>query len=59
MGQSDSAYRIYKIIKGDSTNPDYFNWPVKQGAYVNSSGRPFYLGTQTMFILIHTHILQE
>lgn len=49
MGQSDSAYRIYKIEKGDSTNPDYLNWPVNQGAYVNSSGRPFYLGTQTMF----------
>jgi len=49
MGQSDSSYRIYKIFKGDSTSSDYLSWPVNQGAYVNSSGRPFFLGTQTMF----------
>ncbi len=51
QGQSDSAYRIYKIIRGDTTSQDYINWPANQGAYLNESGKPFTLGTQTMFFV--------
>jgi len=49
QGQFDTLYRIYRIERGDTTTPDYQNWPVNQGAYVNSLGKPFFLGTQTMF----------
>ncbi|MDQ3021789.1 MAG: T9SS type A sorting domain-containing protein [Bacteroidota bacterium] len=49
QGQFDPLYRIYRIERGDTTTSDYQNWPVSQGAYVNSQGRPFFLGTQTMF----------
>ena len=49
QGATDPAYKIYSITKGDSASPDYQNWPVNQGAYLNSNGRPFFLGTQTMF----------
>ena len=45
----DPLYKIYNIIRGDTTSSDYMNWPVNQGAYVNSQGKPFFLGTQTMF----------
>ncbi len=49
QGASDPAYKIYSITKGDSASPDYQNWPAYQGAYLNSNGRPFFLGKQTMF----------
>ncbi|MBK8552910.1 MAG: T9SS type A sorting domain-containing protein [Ignavibacteria bacterium] len=49
QGNNDPLYRIYSIIKGDTTSPDYLNWPVSQGAYLNSNGKPFFMGTQTMF----------
>jgi len=49
MGRDDPLYRIYKIERGDTLSPDYLNWPVSQGAYTNSIGKPFLLGTQTMF----------
>ncbi len=49
QGENDDSYRIYKIIQGNTTDPDYINWPVNQGAYVDSLGNPLNLGTQTMF----------
>lgn len=49
QGSTDPAYRIYSITKGDSASPDYQSWPAYQGAYLNSNGRPYFLGTQTMF----------
>ncbi|MEO8209950.1 MAG: T9SS type A sorting domain-containing protein, partial [bacterium] len=49
QGSTDTLYRTYSIIRGDTTSPDYLNWPANQGAYLNSDGRPFFLGTQTMF----------
>jgi len=49
MGRDDPLYRIYKIERGDTLSSDYLNWPVNQGAYTNSFGKPFLLGTQTMF----------
>ena len=49
QGESDPLYRTYTINRGNTTEPDYLNWPVNQGAYVNSLGQPYWLGTQTMF----------
>lgn len=48
-GQEEPAYRIYKITQGNTTDADYLNWPINQGAYTDSLGRPLFLGTQTMF----------
>ncbi|MBX7043556.1 MAG: T9SS type A sorting domain-containing protein [Ignavibacteria bacterium] len=52
QGRDDPDYRIYSIVKGDTLSQDYLNWPSSQGAYLNSSGRPYFLGTQTMFYSI-------
>jgi hypothetical protein len=49
QGKDDPAYRIYKINKGDSVSSDYSNWPVNQGAYTDSKGKPYQMGNQTMF----------
>ena len=49
QGSNDPLYRIYRIERGDTLSSDYLNWPVNQGAYINSLGKPFFLGTQTMF----------
>ncbi len=49
QGSNDPLYRIYRIDRGDTLSSDYLNWPVSQGAYINSLGKPFFLGTQTMF----------
>jgi len=48
-GKDDPDFRVYKIVKGDTLSEDYLNWPVSQGAYLDSAGRPFLPGTQTMF----------
>ena len=49
QGTDDPLYRIYSITRGNTTDPDYLAWPANQGAYVNSNGTPYFLGTQTMF----------
>ncbi len=49
QGNDNPLYRTYLITRGNTTDPDYLNWPVNQGAYVTSGGTPFFLGTQTMF----------
>jgi hypothetical protein len=49
QGETDPLYRTYTISRGNTTEPDYLNWPVNQGAYVNSLGQPYWLGIQTMF----------
>jgi hypothetical protein len=49
QGKDDPLYKIYKIEEGDTTSPDYQNWPVNQGAYINTNGKPLLLGKQTMF----------
>ena len=49
QGSTDPLYKVYSIIRGDTTSPDYQNWPANQGAYLNAQGKPFFLGTQTMF----------
>lgn len=40
----DARFRVYKILKGDTTSSDYRNWPVVDGAPVDSLGRPAQLG---------------
>ncbi|MBK8550626.1 MAG: hypothetical protein IPL53_06015 [Ignavibacteria bacterium] len=49
QGEDNPDYRVYKITAGNTTDPDYVNWPVSQGAYTDSIGQPLNLGTQTMF----------
>ncbi len=49
--QTDPSYRIYKIDKGNTSSDDYINWPVNQGAYVTSEGKPYQMGEQTMFFV--------
>ncbi len=39
--QPDNArFRNYKIVRGNTTSADYLNWPVDQGAPVDSTGAP-------------------
>ncbi len=43
-------YKVYKISAGDGpSNPDYANWPVKDGAPVDKDGKPLILGDQTLW----------
>lgn len=49
QGKNDPLYRVYKIIKGDTTSEDYLNWPASQGAYLRNPGRPYLMGKQTLF----------
>ena len=44
-------FRVYKINKGDTpaSNPDYADWPVADGAPVDSLGNPLVLGDQTLW----------
>ena len=49
QGKNDPLYRVYKIVKGDSLSKDYLQWPVNQGAYLDSLGKPFLPGAQTIF----------
>jgi hypothetical protein len=50
-GRMDEQYHVYKINIGDnaSTNPDYAQWPVDQGAPINNSGNPKHIGDQTLW----------
>jgi hypothetical protein len=49
LGESSPLYKIYSIFRGDTSSSDYMNWPANQGAYLDSQGKPFFLGTQTSF----------
>ena len=43
--QTDSPrFKNYKIARGNTTSADYLNWPVDQGAPVDSTGAPALLG---------------
>jgi len=43
--QPDNArFKNYKIIRGNTTDADYLNWPVQDGAPVDSTGAPLLLG---------------
>ena len=49
QGKDDSLYRIYNFYKKDLSAYDYLHWPLDQGAYFDSTGKPFVMGDQTMF----------
>ena len=40
----NGRFRSYKIVRGNTTSADYLNWPVDQGAPVDSTGAPALLG---------------
>ncbi|MCX6832851.1 MAG: hypothetical protein NT028_12110 [candidate division Zixibacteria bacterium] len=46
-----AAFKIYKIKRGDdaTSNPDYRDWPVDQGAPVDAEGKPAILGDQFLW----------
>jgi hypothetical protein len=46
---SDSKYRVYKIVRGDTISWDYQHWPSSLGAPVQSDGKPLLLGDQTLW----------
>lgn len=48
-------WRTYKINRGDNAqnNPDYADWPVEDGAPVDSSGNPLLIGDQTLWCVYH------
>ncbi len=43
-----AAFKVYKIKRGDdaTSNPDYRDWPVGQGAPVDKEGKPVLIGDQ-------------
>ncbi len=45
----EARFRIYKIYRGDTTSEDYLNWPVEDGAPVDSNGKPLFLGDETLW----------
>jgi hypothetical protein len=48
--QTDNArFKNYKIVRGDKTSADYLNWPVDQGAPVDSTGAPALLGDMMLW----------
>ena len=49
QGKDDPQYKVYNIYRGDATGFDYLNLPFNQGAYVDTNGKPFLIGNQTMF----------
>ncbi len=51
LGKDDPAFRIYKINRGDTDadNPDYRDWPARQGAPVNADGTPSIIGDQMLY----------
>jgi hypothetical protein len=47
--QDRPEFRIYRIERGNTTSEDYINWPVDQGAPVDSAGNPLLLGDVTLW----------
>ncbi len=47
----DPRYRVYKIARGDTreSNPDFAEWPVGDGAPVDSAGNPLIIGDMTLW----------
>src|SRR5207244_12434955 len=48
---TNQTYYVYKISQDDLRQPgrDYLNWPVSQGAPLNSEGNPLLIGDQTLY----------
>ncbi len=45
----DPRFKCYKIERGNTTSADYLNWPVQDGAPVDSTGHPLLLGDETIW----------
>jgi hypothetical protein len=45
----EPAFKSYKIVRGNTTSPDYFNWPTSQGAPLDKDGKPLLLGDATIW----------
>ncbi|HKQ18820.1 MAG TPA: PKD domain-containing protein [Candidatus Eisenbacteria bacterium] len=42
-------FKNYKILRGNTTSPDYLNWPVQDGAPLDAVGNPLLLGDATIW----------
>ena len=42
-------FKCYRIDRGNTTSPDYLNWPVSQGAPLDQDGHPLLLGDATIW----------
>jgi len=42
-------FRNYEIVRGNTTSPDYIDWPVDQGAPIDALGNPLLLGDATIW----------
>lgn len=42
-------FKNYKILRGNTTSPDYLNWPVQDGAPLDAAGNPLLLGDATIW----------
>ncbi len=51
----NQQWRTYQIEPGDTptSNPDYRDWPVEDGAPVDEFGQPRHLGDQTCWAVFH------
>ena len=50
FAQDNPSFRVYKITRGDGPeNPDWVEWPIDQGAPVDSAGNPLVTGDQTLW----------
>jgi hypothetical protein len=48
--QPDQAdFKSYKIERGNTTSPDYLNWPTSQGGPLDKDGKPLLLGDVTIW----------
>src|SRR6266446_6090358 len=57
------AFKSYKIERGNTTSPDYLNWPVSQGAPLDKDGKPLLLGDATIWSVyndadVSQHVVQ-
>jgi hypothetical protein len=42
-------FKVYRIVRGDTTSSDYQNWPIADGAPTTAQGRPLVTGTESLW----------
>lgn len=50
---SDPRFRIYHIKRGDTTSIDYIQWPAKDGAPTDKTGRPLLFGDEQVWYVMN------
>ena len=50
---NDPRFRVYIINQGSTTDLDYIQWPVADGAPVDRNGKPLLLGTSTAWAVFN------